>query len=465
MASCLHLVHAPAFVFTLGAAAQERSAGRAAKRPSLGAPVDRGPAGGAGKGHGASIVTSPPPVTTSLPGFLSAFAYRGFRRLWTGAFLSSIGTWTQDVALAWLIHTRFEDPRYLGYRAFAADAPLIAFMLLGGAAADRVNRRTILLTSQFLQMAFAATLAVLFLTGSLTLPAILVIAFATGLAQSQSAPTYQAAITSLVPPVQIPNAVALNSLQFNLSRAIGPVIAGLLLARAGTAVCFVVNALSFIAVIVALWGIEIPSPSTASRESLARSLRAGLSHVRHSPTLGVLTLLAATGSFLSFPLITYLPVVADEMLGAGAVGFSRLLSSFGAGAIVGAVATAQRGKAAGRGRLMLLAFVIYGAATVGAMASRIELLSLALLFVAGASLVTAFSTINSLVQENAPEELKGRVLSIFGLAFRGGMPVGSLVAGFAVKAVGAPVALGTYAAVLGLVALVLLLRDRHLASL
>jgi MFS family permease len=163
-----------------------------------------------------------------VPGFLSAFAFRSFRLLWIGAFLSSIGTWTQDVALSWLIHTRIGDPFYLGLRTFAAELPLIAFMLVGGAVADRVDRRRILLSSQLFQMSMAMALGILFFLDRLGIAAILIIAFLTGLAQSQSAPTYQATLTSLVPPDKIPNAVALNSLQFNLSRAIGPVIAGLL---------------------------------------------------------------------------------------------------------------------------------------------------------------------------------------------------------------------------------------------
>src|SRR5216683_5397820 len=199
----------------------------------------------------------------TLPAFLAAFAYRNFRLLWTGAFLSSVGTWTQDVALAWLIHTRLHDPFYLGLRAFASDAPLLAFMLLGGAVADRVDRRRILLTSQVLQMLYAVLLGLLYWWGRLGIVAILLIAALTGLTQSQSAPTYQAVITSLVPPRQIPNAVALNSLQFNLSRAIGPAIAGLILANWGTGPCFAVNAVSFLAVIVALWRIELPPPAPA----------------------------------------------------------------------------------------------------------------------------------------------------------------------------------------------------------
>jgi len=402
----------------------------------------------------------------ALPGFLSGFAFRNFRLLWTGAFLSSVGTWTQDVALSWLVHVRFVDPFYLGLRAFASDAPLLTFMLVGGAVADRVDRRRILLTSQILQMTFAATLGVLYAAGRLGIFPILLLAFLTGLAQSQSAPTYQAVITSLVPPKQIPNAVALNSLQFNLSRAIGPVIAGIILAQWGTGPCFAVNAASFLAVIVALWRIELPAPARpAARETLGQSLRAGLRHVWGSPILLVLIALGLAGSFLAFPLLTYLPVIAGDVLKTGAEGYSLLLSSFGAGAIAGAVSTAQRGHVPGRGRLMMASLVVYGAAAMGAVLTARQLVSMALLFVAGASLVTAFSTLNSLVQENAPDALRGRVVSIYGLAFRGGMPLGSLTAGALVRGLGAPAVLGGFSFLLAVLSVIVYFRERRLRAM
>jgi MFS family permease len=400
-----------------------------------------------------------------LPGFLAAFTHRGFRLLWAGAFLSSVGTWIQDVALSWTIHSRFGDPFYLGLRSFAQEVPLLAFMLLGGAVADRIDRRLILLSSQWFQMAMAGLLGALYVTGHLGIAAIVTIAFATGLMQSQSAPTYQAVITSLVPRERIANAVALNSLQFNLSRAIGPVVAGLLLAHAGAGWCFAANALSFVGVILALQTIAFPPPVAGPRESLGESLRAGLRHVRGTPRLRSATLLAAAASFLAFPLITYLPVIAGDVLKTGASGYSLLLTSVGVGAIVGAVGTAQRGRTEGRGRLMLQAFAAFGVFTVGASLSPWQWLSMALLVGSGLTLTTAFSTLNSLVQEMAPEALRGRVLSIFGLAFRGGGPVGSLVAGSLVRGAGAPPVMAAYSAVLLCVASILLLRGNELRRL
>jgi MFS family permease len=399
-------------------------------------------------------------------GFLSAFTFRSYRLLWSGAFLSSVGTWTQDVAVAWLIYTRWANPVYLGLRAFAAEAPLMAFMLVGGAMADRMDRRRILLLSQTLQMCFAAFLGILYALDRLGLGPILLVAFLTGLAQSQSAPTYQAVLTSVVPASHIPQAVALNSLQFNLSRAIGPVLAGLLLVRGGTGACFAVNVVSFLAVIVALARIEVPRPATPPRkESLAASLRAGIRYVRGHPLLAPLTLLGAVGSLLAFPLITFLPVVASQVLHTEAGGYSLLLSSFGVGAIAGALATAQRGQVPGRGRALLVAFAVYGVAVLAVVLSPILALSMALLVLAGFSLVTAFSTLNALVQENAPEEFKGRILSIYGVAFRGGMPVGSLVAGVAIRHSSIAPAMGTFAVLLIVLSLAAYLRGRLVRGL
>jgi MFS family permease len=387
--------------------------------------------------------------------------------LWTGAFLSSVGTWIQDTAMNWYIHERLRNPVYLGLRSFSGEAPLMAFMLVGGVAADRISRRGILVTSQFFQMAMALALAALYGFDRLGIGAIVAIAFLTGLAQSQSAPTYQAVLPSLVPKELIPKAVALNALQFNLSRAIGPAIAGVILATAasGTGACFFVNALSFLAVIFALVRIDLPPVASATHESLSASLKAGLRHVVSSPTLSTLTLLGAVGSFLAFPLITYLPVVAGDVLHAGARGYSLLLSSLGVGAILGALTTAHRGHVPGRGRLLLLAFVGYGTGALCAVLSPWLAVSMLFLFLAGFALTTAFSTVNSLVQEHAPNEMRGRVISIFGLAFRGGNPLGSLVAGVLVKELGAPAVMGAFAVTLALFAVAMRMRHAGLREL
>ena len=368
---------------------------------------------------------------------------RNFRLIWIGAFLSSIGTWIQDVALSWVIHTEFKNPAYLGWRQFASELPLVSFMLIGGVLADRFNKKSILMASQLVQMALALVLAGLYFTGHLTIWAVVIVGFITGLAQSQSAPTYQAFLTSVVPREVIPRAVAMNSLQFNLSRSIGPPIAAALLVALGAAWCFVINAFSFVAIMVALLMIRIPAIVAGARpaQGVASSLREGLSYVRKSPDIAMIVGLAGALSFFVFPLTTFLPVVADEVLGTGAAGYSMLLSAIGLGAIVGAIGTAHRGRFEGRGRFVLLCFVVGPLLAAGAVLCGNQWLASALLFGYGIVQVSGSSTLNGLVQELAPEEMRGRIVSLFGLTFRGGAPLGALLLGYSVTWFGPAVAL------------------------
>jgi predicted MFS family arabinose efflux permease len=357
-----------------------------------------------------------------------------------------------------------KDPVWLGLRSLAQEAPLLAFMLVGGAAADRIDRRHILLTSNVVQMTMAGVLAALYFTDRLGIGAILGASFVAGLAQSQSAPTYQATITTIVPRDQIPKAVALNSLQFNLSRFIGPALAGILLARSGAGVCLVVNAVSFVAVMAAVVTLKLPEAPPASKETLRQSLRAGVAHLWGTPILRMLTGLGLAASVLAFPLTTYMPVIADKVMGTGATGYSMLLSSYGAGAIVGAILTAQRGQVAHRGRLLLLSLIVYCACAARALLSGSQWVAMPLLAACGFCLVTTTSTLNSLVQETAPVELRGRVLSIWGLAFRGGMPLGGVLVGAFGRVVPVPLILVGTSAVLGAIALALLLQSRRLRA-
>jgi len=354
------------------------------------------------------------------------------------------------VALSWVIHTEFKNPAYLGWRQFASELPLVTFMLLGGVLADRFNKKTILMTSQFVQLSMALVLAALYFTGHLSIWAVVVVGFVTGLAQSQSAPTYQAFLTSIVPREVIPRAVAMNSLQFNLSRSVSPPIAAVLLVGLGAAWCFVVNAASFLAVVTALILIRLPAAVASVRapQGVASSLKEGLLYVRQAPDIGLIMALAGALSFTVFPLTTFLPVVADEVIGSGASGYSMLLSAIGLGAIVGAIATAHRGAVAGRGKFVLLCFVVGPLLAAAAVTCGQQWLATLLLFFFGILQTSGSTTLNGLVQELAPEEMRGRILSLFGFAFRGGSPLGALFLGYSVNAFGPAAALS--ASLLGL---------------
>jgi len=392
---------------------------------------------------------------------------RNFRLLWTGAFLSSIGTWIQDVALSWVIHTEFKNPAYLGWRQFANELPLVAFMLLGGVLADRINKKTILMASQFIQLSLALVLAALYFNGRLSIWSVVTVSFITGLAQSQSAPTYQAFLTSIVPRDVIPRAVAMNSLQFNLSRSIGPPIAAALLVALGAAWCFVINAFSFLAVVVALLLIRIPSligPPKA-HQGVASSLKEGLAYVRRAPDIAMIVGLAGALSFFVFPLTTFLPVVADEVLGSGASGYSMLLSAIGLGAIVGAIGTAHRGKFAKRGRFVLACFVVGPLlASVAVLCGR-QWLATICLFGYGVVQTSGSSTLMGLVQELAPEEMRGRILALFGFTFRGGSPLGALLLGYSITAFGPALAISATLVCMSLLSAALLYRSPRFREL
>ncbi len=219
--------------------------------------------------------------------------------------------------------------------------------------------------------------------------------------------------------------------------------------------------MSFSFVIVALTRIDMPRPSQKNRETLAASLEAGLAHVWGDPVLRRLTLLGAVSSFLALPLTTYLPVIADDVHEGGATGFSLLAGAFGLGAVAGALQTAQRGAAPGRGKLMLRAMVVFATAALASLFAPDLWLAGTALVAAGWSLVTAYSILNALVQEHAVEELRGRILSIYGLAFRGGMPLGSLAAGWLIGRAGAPAGLSVFFVSLAVAAAVGL-SNRHL---
>ncbi len=365
------------------------------------------------------------------------------------------------MALSWVIHTEFKNPAYLGWRQFASELPLVTFMLLGGVLADRINKKTILMASQLIQLTLALVLAGLYWTGHLSIWAVVVVGFITGLAQSQSAPTYQAFLTSIVPRDVIPRAVAMNSLQFNLSRSIGPPIAAALLVALGAAWCFLINAFSFVAVVAALLLIRIPTAVASARapQGVASSLKEGFAYVRKSPDIGMIVGLAGALSFFVFPLTTFLPVVADEVLGSGAGGYSLLLSAIGLGAIVGALGTAHRGKFEHRGRFILICFTAGPLLAAGAVLCGRQWLATALLFGYGIVQVSGSSTLNGLLQELAPEDMRGRIVALFGLTFRGGSPLGALALGYSVTAFGPAVALSASLIAMSLLCATLLYRS------
>lgn len=401
-----------------------------------------------------------PVAPTAFRRLAAAFTYRDFRVLWVGAFTSSVGTWMQKVAQSWLVLTLTGSPLFLGLDAFLGELPILLFTLIGGVVADRRDRRRLLLGSQYVQMSAAFILAGLVYWGHVHISYILALSFATGCAQAFGGPAYQSLIPSLVQKGDLPNAIALNSIQFNLARVVGPLLAGAALAAFGTVSCFTLNGLSFLVVILALMSLHVKHIAPAAPQPILHELRVGLSYVKHQGALLTLTVLAFATTFLGIPLLTFLPVFAQKVFHEGVGEYSKMMAFSGAGAVVGALVVAWLGRFRHMGLTALLVQVIFGTLMIGFSASRLIWVSYALLFLCGAALIMVFSLITSLVQLIAPNEMRGRVMSIYMVAFRGGMPLGSLATGYVANLSSAPIVLAINGALLIAVASYFLIRSQ-----
>ena len=389
---------------------------------------------------------------------LSALAFRDFRILWLGAFASTIGTWMQKVAQSWLVFDLTKSSFFLGLDDFLGQLPILLFTVLGGVIADRHDRRRLLIGSQYVQMTTAFVLAALVWTGYVEIIHILLLSTLTGFAQAFGGPAYQSLIPTLVPRQHLPNAIALNSIQFNMSRIFGALLAGAALAAFGAAICFVLNGLSFIVVIVALLALSVTHIPPVERKPLLQEMHGGFSHVKRDPSLIALTTVAFATTFLGLPVLTFLPAVATNVFGGDMGLYSRMMAFSGAGSVCGALLVAWLGRFRHMGRTLLLVQILFGGLVAAFAMSRVLWLSELLLFFCGIAsmIVTAMTT--SLVQLIVPDHLRGRVVSIYMVAFRGGMPLGSLISGYVATLTGVPVVLAVNGALVSLVAVYFLSR-------
>ena len=373
----------------------------------------------------------------------SALAYRDFRVMWAGACTSSIGTWMQKVAQSWLVLTLTGSPFYLGLDAFLGEMPILLLVLFGGVVADRHDRRKILLVSQYVQMSTAFALAVLVYFDVVRIWHILALSCITGTAQAFGSPAYQSLLPMLVRRDEMPNAIALNSIQFNLARIIGPLLAGVALASLGSAGCFALNGLSFLVVIASLMSLHVVSTPVTITRSVRDELRGGLKFVRHHDAIRSFMFLAFCTALLGSPVLTLLPVMVQKVFHQDAGGFARMMAFSGTGSVLGALAVAWLGRFGRMARTALTLEGLLGLVLVAFAASRVLPLSYALLLCGSFAMMMVFSLLTSLVQLEAPDEMRGRVMSIYTMAFRGGTPLGSIAAGTLASRTSAPAALMT----------------------
>ncbi len=386
------------------------------------------------------------PAEPAFGGTFRALRHRNYRLVWIGFFLSNIGTWMQTVAQGWLVRDLTASTALIGFVSFASSFPQLAFSLFGGVYADLFNRRKLLIFTQTVHLVCAVSLGALVLLRdwsvwmALSIRSVTAITFISGLSSTLASPAFQAFVLDLVGREDLPSAVALNSAQFNLSRIIGPTIGGLLFGVIGIAGCYFLNSASFLAVIAALWMMRLPpwqAPDERNAREMWRQTIAGIHYVRRRPRVQALLGIATVVSLCGLPYLIFLPVFARDVLGQEARGLAQLWAATGAGALASALLMAYSlSNSSQRGRLLLGGNVFFGLAVVAFALSRNFALSCLCLALVGGGMVSITTTVNTLLQTLVRDEMRGRVMSMYGLAFIGLPPVGGLLIGLMADVIG-----------------------------
>jgi MFS family permease len=399
-----------------------------------------------------------------------ALSHRNYRVFWIGAFLSNVGTWMQAVAQGWLMLQLTNSALWLGIDGFMATAPGFFFTLAGGVFADLVDRRRLLLYTQVVAGVAAVALATLVWTNHVNKWMILGFSFVTGCCMALAGPSYQAMTFDLVGREDLANAVALNSSQFQLSRVIGPVFAGLGFKFFSVAGCFYLNGLSFLAVVLALRMVHFRESvkyghSVKDRGALWRDLIDGFRYVRNRPRVSALLLLSAVTSLFGAPYITMIPVFARDIFHLGATGLAWMMGVAGAGAFFGALFLAYLGDFKRKGWSVLGGAFGFGVFLIAFAQTSHLWMSLTFLFGVGFTVVTSVAVTNTLLQQLVTDEMRGRVMSMFILSFIGAMPIGNLLAGTVAHKYGAPFALAGGGVCIIIYVTIVTLRNERLREL
>jgi MFS family permease len=370
-----------------------------------------------------------------------AFKYRNYRLWYLGQLVSLMGTWMQMTAQGYLVFQLTKSPAFLGYVGFAAGAPTWLFMLYGGVIADRLPRRTLLIYTQTAMMCVAFVLAALTFTGLVRPWHIVVLASLMGVAMAFDVPARQAFVLELVSRKELANAIALNSTMFNSATAVGPAIAGVVYALFGPAWCFLVNALSFIAIIVTLSLMRIDfKPKQVRRISTLAELKEGVRYALHEPMIRTIIMVIAATSLFGFSFATLIPAWAVKILKGDATTNGYLQSARGVGAFLSALLIATLSHYDIKGKLLTVGMFVFPALLLAFSFARWLPLSLLLMLGVGAALIQVMNLANALVQTLVPDHLRGRVMGLYGLTFFGLMPIGALWIGTAAEHLGEPAA-------------------------
>ncbi|MEP6944585.1 MAG: MFS transporter [Acidobacteriota bacterium] len=380
-----------------------------------------------------------------------ALRHRNFQLFFAGQFVSLTGTWMQSVAQSWLIYRLTGSVVLLGLIGFASQIPVFVLAPFGGAVADRYNRRRILICTQAFAMLLAFVLAVLTLTGNIQIWHLFVIATGFGIANAFDIPTRQAFAVDMVGKEDLINAIALNSSMFNGARIVGPAIAGILVAAVGEGWCFLLNAISYIAVIVGILMMRITHIARPRTVSTLTHIAEGFGYVYRTKPVRDLLLMLGLVSLMGTPYAVLMPIFADKFLGGGASTLGLLMGASGLGALIAALALASRRQIYGLGKWVIFGCGGLGVSLILFSISTNVYLSCAFLIPVGFTMMTQMSSSNTLVQAMIPDELRGRVMSVYSMMFMGVAPIGALLAGALAGVVGAPetVAIGGIVCIIG----------------
>jgi MFS family permease len=374
-----------------------------------------------------------------VPRFTRALRHRNYRLFFSGQLVSLVGTWMQTVAEAWLVYRLTGSAALLGVAGFASQIPVFLLATIGGTVADRANRHRILVITQTTSMVLPLILATLVFTGHVHVWHVFTLAATLGVVNAFDVPARQAFVVEMVGKEDLVNAIALNSSIVNGARTIGPAVAGVLLAAVGEGWCFLINGLSYVAVITGLLLMKLPARDKQMHPpaSLADTVE-GFRFVRRSPPVRDLLLLVGLVSFAGMSYSVLMPIFADSILHGGPKGLGLLMASAGFGSLCGALSIASRSSTRGLGRVVALSALTFGVGLMVFALSRAFWLSAALLFVVGMSMITQAASTNTLIQSMVPDALRGRVMAVYAMMFMGMSPIGALLQGALAERIGAP---------------------------
>jgi MFS family permease len=370
---------------------------------------------------------------------LHAFKYRNFRLFFIGQSISLIGTWMQNIAVGWLVYRLSHSPFYLGLTGFFSQIPTFFLFPFAGVLADRWNRHRIMMATQALSMVQAFTLAALVFSNRVSVWQLMGLSLFLGFLNAFDAPARQAFVFEMIEKKEdFANAIALNSLMFNGARLIGPFVAGMLIALTGEGVCFFINGLSYIAVIVALLSMSIEKRELEKKASgVWTSVKEGFHYVLHSSPIKAILLLIALTSIMGMPYAVLMPIFAKNVLKGGSHTLGFLMSAAGSGALLGALYLASRKSVAGLGRKIVAGTLVFGSSIIVFAMSHVLWISLPVLFIAGFGIMMQVASCNTVLQTIVDDDKRGRVMSFYTMALIGTIPFGSLIAGTLASHIGA----------------------------